>query len=68
MARVSFSEAYNYVDENNTIHLSFMEREDKKPTSVSNEPVEESTEYGTYPNTDNVTADRRIEKTIPDLG
>lgn len=68
MVRVSFSEAYNYVNENNTVHLSFMERGDNKPIRESSEPVEESTEYETYPDTDTGTADPRIEKTISNLG
>ena len=67
-AQVSFSEAYNYVDENNTVHLNFMQREDKKPIRASSEPVEDSTEYETYPDTDTATADPRIDKTISNLG
>ena len=52
VAQVLFSRTIAYVDKNDMFHLRFMERTPREPSSPSTEPVEESTEYDTYSETD----------------
>ena len=52
LAQVLFSKTWLFVEKNDTFHLQFMTRTGDEPSRASSEPVEESTEYETYPDTD----------------
>ncbi len=65
VAQVLFSDIVVYVEHNETFHLRFIERDVKQSPRTSSEPVEESTEYDTYPETD--SEDSRV-KTIEQAG
>lgn len=59
VAQVLFSDTVFYVEQNKTFHLRFIERKVNISPQASSEPVEESTEYDTYPETD--SEDSRVK-------
>lgn len=65
VAQMLFSETFVYVDKKDTFHLQFIEHTGSEPFIASSEPVEESTEYETYPDTD--TEDPRFQS-VPHSG
>ena len=52
IAQLLFSETYTYVEKNDMFHLRFMDCTGNKPLRASEGPVESSTEYDTYHDTD----------------
>lgn len=52
VAQLLFSDTVVYVQQNETFHLRFIERNVNESPHASSEPVEDSTEYDTYPETD----------------
>ena len=65
VAQMLFSQTFVYVEKNDTFHLQFIDRTGSEPFPGSGEPVEESTEYETSPDTD--TEDPRF-KSIQNSG
>ena len=52
VAQLLFSETYVYAEKNDTFHFRFMNRTEREPLPVSEEPVESSTDYDSYHESD----------------
>ena len=62
VAQLLFSETYVYAEKNDTFHFQFMKRAERVPLAVSEEPVESSTDYDSYHESDvDATGSRGIQ-------
>lgn len=52
LAQLLFSETFVYVEKKDTFHLRFIDRTGRESDPPDTEPLEDSTEYDTYPDTD----------------